>query len=225
LIFIASRGIDRFVEEIGKSFPKLSIVNSSGDHIIRNVPNVPSLILATPGAMPRVDKGYAGVVMLQGMRFFGHSDLRSFERAKDLFFETASLASSEGQVCVIVDPAHPIIAALNRWDPTGMARKELSEQQEAHLPPYWRIAVIELPTSEAVSLANGLSKAKVEDRLPSSTQILGPFETIAGNSRITISATTEQSQDMVDFLHELQRRRSISKKPLLTLRVDPYSLG
>lgn len=225
IIFITSRGIDRFAEEIGRSFPNFSIINSSGDHIIRTAPGVPSLVISTPGAMPRVDDGYAGVVLLQGTRFFGHSDLRSHERAKDLFFETASLASSAGEICVVIDPVHPIVAALNRWDPTIMARKELSEQEEAQLPPYWRVAILELATSEAVLLAHGLEKARDEKRLPPRTAIRGPFEVSLGNSRITVSAPMENSQEMIDFLHELQRKRSMSRKSLLDLRVDPYSLG
>ncbi len=224
-IFIASRGIDRFAEEIGRSFPNFPIINSSGDHITRIVSNVPSLIVATPGAIPSLHDGFAGVVLLQGMRFFGHSDLRSSERARDLFFETAALASTTAEVGVVIDPVHPIVSALNLWDPTFMARKELMEQADANLPPYWRIAILELSSPEAVLLAQGLEKAKNEKRLPSRTTIRGPFETTLGNSRITVTAPVRDSQEMIDFLHELQRKRSISRKLLLELRVDPYSLA
>jgi primosomal protein N' (replication factor Y) len=224
-IYITSRGIDRFAEEIGRAFPNHPIVNSSGDHIIRELSAAPSLVVATPGAVPRVELGYAGAVLLQGMRFFGHSDLRSNERAKDLFFETASLISSKGKVCVVIDPGHPIVAALNRWDPTVMARKELLEQEEAHLPPYWRIAVLEIQSTEAMGIVHGLTKARTEKRLPTSTQVMGPFEFASGSSRITLSSPQEDAPEMINFVHELQRKRSISGKSLFTVRVDPYALG
>ncbi|MCX6430687.1 MAG: hypothetical protein NTX12_06970 [Actinobacteria bacterium] len=224
-IYIASRGIDRFAEEIGRAFPNTPIVNSSGDHIIRSISQDSALVVATPGAVPRSETGYAAVALLQGMRFFGHSDLRSSERAKDLFFDVASHVSVDGSVCAVIDPAHPIVAALTIWDPTMMARRELSEQLDAQLPPYWRVVIIELDSKSAVALVTGLNRAKDETRLPPQTKILGPFEKENGKSRITVSAPADQAESMIDFIHELQRRRSISGKPLYSLRVDPYSLA
>lgn len=225
LIFIASRGIDRFAEEIGKSFPNFPLINSSGDHIARTLHADPALVVSTPGSMPKIEGGYAGVVLLQGMRFFGHSDLRSSERARELFFESAAMASPTGEVCVVIDAVHPIVSALNLWDPTIMARKELLEQADANLPPYCRVVIVEVSTPDAVLLAQGLEKAKAESRLPSMTSVRGPFETTLGTSRITVITPLDKGQEMIDFLHELQRKRSISRKPLLNLRVDPYSLA
>lgn len=224
-IYIASRGIDRFAEEIGRAFPNFPLVNSSGDHIVRSISQVPTLVVATPGAIPRSETGYAVVALLQGMRFFGHSDLRSSERAKDLFFDAASHVAADGSVCAVIDPAHPIVAALTVWDPTMMARRELTEQIEAQLPPYWRVVIIELDSTSAVSLVTGLNRAKEEKRLPSQTKILGPFEKEDAMSRVTVSTPLDQAASMIDFIHELQRRRSISGKPLYSLRVDPYSLA
>jgi primosomal protein N' (replication factor Y) len=224
-IYIASRGIDRFAEEIGRSFPNFPIVNSSGDHIVDQVPDTPALIVATPGATPYSVSGYAAVILLQGMRFFGHSDLRSAERAREIFFETAALISHAGEIAVVIDSAHPIVAALTLWDPTTMVRRELQEQAEARLPPYSRIVLLEMESKEAMSIYDGLIRARSDKRIPPGSQILGPHQRSNGVSRITLSAPVSDAEQLVEFVHELQRRRSISRKPLFSIRVDPYSLG
>jgi hypothetical protein len=43
-------------------------------------------------------------------------------------------------------------------------------------------------------------------------------------AKIVIHVAINQSSDLGKILHELQRKRSIAKKDLLTLRMDPYSL-
>jgi hypothetical protein len=65
----------------------------------------------------------------------------------------------------------------------------------------------------------------LEDRrLPSSTRIFGPTILPKGLAKIVMHVSHEQSLELGVVLHELQRKRSISKKDLLTLRIDPYSL-
>jgi hypothetical protein len=45
-----------------------------------------------------------------------------------------------------------------------------------------------------------------------------------GEVKIVLHVAREDAQSLVSVLHELQRRRSIAKKDLFTLRIDPYSL-
>ena len=224
VIYIASRGIDRFSEEIGKAFPNFPVLNSSGDHIIDFVPNQPSLIVATPGSQPEVEGGYAAVALLEGSRFFGHTDLRSSEIASEHFFESASLVSNAGAVFVALDPGHPIVASLTRWDSTAMIRKELHDREELKFPPFYRFISIETDSTEATSLHTGLESARREGRISSLLEISGPHPRDNQRSRVLVSAPFSVAPGVVDFLHELQRRRSISHKALFTMRVDPFSL-
>jgi primosomal protein N' (replication factor Y) len=224
-IYIASRGIDRFVEEIGRSFPNIAVINSSGDHIVDSVPSEPILVVATPGSEPDVEGGYAAVLLLEGLRFFGHTDLRSGERAREQFFLASSLVSPRGPIFVSLDPTHPIVNALTRWNPAPMVRKEMQERQEVALPPYYRFITIELDSKEASGLKAGLLRSQNEGRISEMVRINGPYEKPDGKAGLSLSSPLDQAEGLVDFVHEVQRRRNVSKKSLLTLRVDPYSLS
>ena len=223
-IYLASRGIDRFAEEIGRSFPNFPIVNSSGEHIVDTAPTNPSLVISTPGAQPRNHDGYAAVALLEGLRFFGHSELRSTESSREIFFQTAAMTKETGSVFVAIAPTHPIVAALTRWDSTPAVRKELREREEMNFPPYSRFICIDLETKEASKLLNGLIQAQKDDRMGREVQITGPHERSKDLSRIILSVPVAKAGSVVNFVHELQRRRSISRKPLFTIRVDPYTL-
>ncbi|MBI3428609.1 MAG: hypothetical protein HY050_00825 [Actinobacteria bacterium] len=224
VIHIASRGIDRFSEEIGRAFPNYQVINSSGDHIVDVAPNQPSLVVATPGSQPQVSGGYAVVALLEGTRFFAHTDLRSGEVAREHFFESASLVSDSGAVFLVLDPGHPIVSSLTRWDSTTMIRKELQEREELKFPPYYRFISLETDLAEATALHSGLESARRDGRISSLSQISAPHLRENQRSRVLVSAPFSIASGVIDFLHELQRRRSISHKPLFTMRVDPHSL-
>jgi primosomal protein N' (replication factor Y) len=224
-IYIASRGIDRFVEEIGRSFPNVGIVNSSGDHIVDSIPADSLLVVATPGSEPDVEGGYAAVLLLEGLRFFGHSDLRSGERAREQFFHAGSLVIAGGPIFVALDATHPIVSALTRWNSAPVVRKEMQERKEVALPPYYRFITIELDSKEVTALKAGLLRSQIEGRISELVRINGPFERANGKANLSLSSPLDQAQSLVDFVHEVQRRRNVSKKSLLTLRVDPYSLS
>ena len=223
-MYLASRGIDRFAEEIGRSFPNIPVINSSGDHIVESIPASPCLVVSTPGAQPRSREGYAAVALLEGLRFFGHSELRSTESSREIFFQSSALASLTSPIFVAITPTHPIVAALTRWDSSPLVRKELQEREEMHFPPYYRFICVDLETQEATKLHAGILQSQKEDRIAQEVHINGPHERSHGISRVILSVPVSKAASVVDFVHELQRRRSISRKPLLTIRVDPYSL-
>ena len=223
-IYLASRGIDRFAEEIGRSFPNFPIINSSGEHIVDSVPSAPMLVIATPGAQPKCYEGYSAVALLEGLRFFGHSELRSTESSREIFFQSAAMAKLSGAIFLAFTPTHPIVAALTRWDSSPLVRRELREREEMNFPPYYRFICIDLETKEAVRFHAGLIQSQKDERIARDVQLTGPHEKSKEMSRIILSAPVATASTVVDFLHELQRRRSISRKPLFTMRVDPYSL-
>jgi len=224
-VFVARRGIDRFAEEIGRAFPNFPVINSSGDHMVDLVQPIPSLVLATSGAQPAVEGGYCAVVLLEGMRFFGHTHMRTQESAREVFFATAALVKDGGDIACVIDPVHPIIAALTRWNSAPMIRKELAERADLHLPPFYRYVLIDCPTKEATSLKTGLTMAISEGRIPQGTRAIGPHPHSSEISRLSLAVPVNEADVLIAFLHELQRRRNISRKDLLNMRVDPYSLS
>ena len=222
--YLAGRGIERAAEEISRAFPNFPVVISAGEVIKDRIEAKPALVLATPGAQPQVEGGYAAVVILEGLRFFAHTDLRTQERARELFLETSSLISSEGSVLLVIDDSHPIVSAIARWNIAPLLKRELSERLELKLPPSVFSVVLVMDQAISMQIANGLKKAAAEGRIPPSSCIYGPTEISKAQVKIVIHADKKDASALSDSMHELQRRRSIAKKELFTLRVEPYSL-
>ena len=222
--YLAGRGIDRAAEEISRAFPKFPVVISAGEVIKDRIEHKPALVLATSGAQPQVEGGYAAVVILDGMRFFSHTDLRTQERARELFFETSSLISPSGTVLLVIDDTHPIVSAIARWNVAPLLKRELSERAELQLPPTVFSVVLVMDQSIGIQIVNGLKKALADGRIPQSSNIYGPTEISKGQVKIVVHADKSDAKALTDVVHELQRRRSIAKKELFTLRVEPYSL-
>ena len=222
--YLAGRGIDRAAEEISRAFPGYAIIISAGEVIKEQVEAKPSIILATPGAQPVVEGGYSAVVALDATRFFSHTDISTQERARELLLETSSLIRKTGKVLLVIDEVHPIVSAIARWNVAPLLKRELSDRQELKLPPTVASAVIVTDAQMAPQILSGLRKALSDGRLPQSVRIYGPTAMPKDQAKIVLHVEHEERSQLAGVLHELQRRRSISKKELLTLRIDPYSL-
>jgi len=218
------RGGERHTEEIGRAFPSLPTYFSSAESHLEVLPNTPALVIATAGMEPRVNGGYAAVVLLEGDSFFSYSDLRAKERARETFFAAAAHVSSKGEVLTVINSSNPITSSLTQWNPKTMTMRELSELQEVNLPPYARAIALEVESSEATTIVAGLKKALLEKRLPDSTKIMGPAQRNGTISRILITANLRESDLLLKFVGEFIRHRAVTKKKAISLRVDPYSL-
>jgi len=222
--YLASRGIERAAEELSRAFPGVPVVLSFGDVIKSRVEGKSSIVIATPGAAPQTPGGYAAVVILEALKLFAHPDLRAQERARELFFETAAMTRSDGLVLLCMDQSHPIVSSLMRWNPSLMIQSELTERSEIPLPPYVSSFVITGPLNEFTSIASGLRKAIEDSRIPPSVKLFGPISLGKSNAKLVLYCIREDARVVTEFLHELQRRRSIAQKEYLAIRVDPYSL-
>ena len=222
--YLAGRGIERASEEISRAFPGYPIVISAGDVIKEKIENKPSLVLSTPGAQPEVEGGYSAVVVLDAMRLFSHTDLRSQERAREIIFESSALLSSDGKALLVIDPAHPIVSAVTRWNVATLLKRELAERLEINLPPFVSSAVLLVPEKESSAISTGIRKALKEGRLPESLQIFGPTRVVKDQAKLVLYTSISDSRKLHSFLLEFQKKRSIAKKELITIRVEPYSL-
>ena len=174
--------------------------------------------------MPSVEGGYSAVVILEGLSYFTHDDLRAQERACELFFETAAMVKKGGVVLLSIEETNPIVAALIRWNPATLLKRELKQREEISFPPIAASAVLEVPTSQANALVMGINRAISEARVGKNTRVLGPTKLDANTSKIVVLSDFESQSGLISFMHELMRRRSISKKLDSTLRINPYSL-
>jgi primosomal protein N' (replication factor Y) len=134
------------------------------------VPATPAVVVATPGAEPRVDGGYAAAVLLDGWMLLGRPSLRASEEALRRWMNAAALvraAPEGGAVVVVADAGLPAVQALVRWDPVTHAERELAERAELRFPPTARIASVTGP-------AEGVKELLSAAQLPAGADVLGP---------------------------------------------------
>ena len=163
-------GAVRTAEEIGRAFPGVRLLTSSGDSVRATVGGGPAIVVATPGAEPFPDDGYGAALLLDGGVLLGRPDLRAAEETLRRWMAVAALvrpARHGGRVVVGADAALPTVQALIRWDPAGHAEAELAARTEVGFPPAVAMAALDGP-EEIVLGALG------ELELPPSGEILGP---------------------------------------------------
>jgi primosomal protein N' (replication factor Y) len=210
-------GERRTAEELGRAFASTPVLTSGGDHVVASVPDRPAIVVATPGAEPVAEGGYAAVVLLDTWLALARPDLRTDEEALRRWCGAVGLAAPGAPVVAVGDPAHPALQALVRWDPAGFARREAESRAEAHLPPASRLATI---TGEPGAVDDALT---LLDQ-PPGTEVLGPVEVDDGDSRVVVRVPRAHGSALSRALGEVQRIRSARKLDPVRIEVDPMTL-
>jgi primosomal protein N' (replication factor Y) len=140
-------GVMRTAEELGRGFPGKTVITSSGDHVKPAVGSGKSLVVATVGAEPVADGGYAAALLLDGDSLLRRENLRAGEDTVRRWFNAAALVrpASEGGLVVVTASETAAVGGLLRWDPAGYAQRELFLRMELQLPPAVRIASVTGP--------------------------------------------------------------------------------
>ncbi len=221
-------GDARTAEEIGRAIPGTSVVqSSSGERVIAEVGAEPAIVIATPGAEPVAKGGYAAVVLLDTWLLLGRADLRAAEEAARRWANAAALVrppSEGGQVLAVGDAAEPALQALIRWDPAGLARREIEERLSAHLPPASRVATV-------TGAAENLEAALAVIELPPGAEVLGPVPVEEWDARdepsvrYVVRVPRASGAALSAALQAMQAHRSTRKLPHLRVEVDPAELG
>ncbi|WP_426762912.1 primosomal protein N' [Pseudarthrobacter sp. 1G09] len=152
-------GVLRTAEELGRAFPGTSVVTSSGDHVKAAVGHGKALVVATVGAEPVAEGGYAAALLLDGDSLLRRETLRAGEDTVRRWFNAAALVrpASEGGLAVITAGDTAAVGALLRWDPAGYAHRELSLRVELQLPPAVRIASVTGPRAAVEHFTGAVS--------------------------------------------------------------------
>ncbi len=222
---LLGRGNLRYAHEIGRAFPGFPVISSDATNAVHQIDNQRSIVLATAGMAPSVKGGYQAVVILEGDNLFSQLDLRAQERAREAIMQSASLLSSSGKALVVIDSAHPIVAALSRWNLSPLLSRELREREQTQLPPLVHAIVLEIAHSDVSTFINGINTSIKDRRVPSSTRILGPTRLDDENSRVILTVSREEGQKLFDFLVTYRKMRGIAKKSIPHMRIDPYALS
>ena len=229
-------GARRTAEELGRAFAGVPVLTSGGSQVLDQVSGEPAVVVATPGAEPAADGGYAGAVLLDGWALLGLASLRAAEEALRRWMNAAALvrpAADGGSVVVVADGAQPAVQALIRWDPATYAARELAERAELRFPPAARMAAVSGPAPAVAGLLDVL-------RLPPDAELLGPFpagqpaaadsragSAVPGPENVRYLARVPRSEGtaLALALRAGQALRSAAKEPgAVRVQLDPEAL-
>jgi primosomal protein N' (replication factor Y) len=167
-------GARRTAEELGRAFPGVTVHTSGAGEVRSSVSGKPSLVIATPGAEPIAEGGYAATLLLDAWASLDRPTLDASEEALRRWLAAAALTrgASQGGITVLCGaPTHttlPLVEALVRWDPVWFAARELDERVELSLPPAVRMAQL---VGSRVAVQRGVQMAGLADGV----EQLGPL--------------------------------------------------
>lgn len=230
-----STGVARSAEEFGRAFPGFPVKLSRGGQLLEHVSGQPALVVATPGAEPAAEGGYAAAVLLDGDLLLGLPTLRAAEQALRRWIGAAALVRPAprrrggrdgGVVAIVAEPTSSAVQALVRWDPAGFARRELADRADLGYPPEARIAELTAPYAALMELIEAV-------KLPEGAQILGPTPLAAAAKgtgeqlqRALIRCSRPAARALATALKEAQGVRAAHKAPdYVRVRVDPIDLA
>ncbi|GGK97508.1 hypothetical protein Sme01_61110 [Sphaerisporangium melleum] len=219
-------GARRTAEELGRAFPSVPVKTSGRDGVLAEVGPAPALVVATPGAEPVAERGYAAGVLLDGWALLGRPDLRAAEETLRRWMNAAALLRPAAELVVLADSAVLAVQALLRWDPVTHAERELAERTVLGFPPAVRVATL-------TGSVNGLREMLADLRLPEGAQVLGPVpvEPARGaapeepQERLVVRVPPAAGAALARALKGAAGVRSARKAPdLVRICVDPIDL-
>jgi len=218
-----SVGSGRTAEELGRAFPRTPVRTSSAGGVLTIVGPEPALVVATPGAEPVAETGYAAALLLDGWALLHRPDLRAAEEALRRWAGAAALVRpgpDGGRVVVVAESTAPAVQALVRWDPVTFADRELADRAALRLPPE---ALMVSLTGEPAAL-QALVAASA---LPDGADVLGPVPAAeAGQERLLVRAPRSLGRQVVAVLRAGAGVRSAHKDAgSVRIQVDPREVA
>ena len=208
-------GARRTAEELGRAFPGVPVYTSGAGDVLASVSGKPSLVIATPGAEPVAENGYAATLLLDAWASMDRPTLDVSEEALRRWLAAAALTrgASEGGVAVLCGaPTHttlPLVEALVRWDPAWFVERELAERVALSLPPTVRMARL---VGARVAVQTAVEVAGLADTV----ERLGPLPWVPAGPTAAAGAVASGADDEAAPKTQLLLRASLDDGPALT---------
>jgi primosomal protein N' (replication factor Y) len=218
-------GARRTAEELGRAFPGVPLHTSGAGAVLDRVAGSASLVVATPGAEPVAEGGYAATLLLDAWASLDRPTLDAGEEALRRWLAAAALTRGSdggGRVVLCGAPAHttlPAVEALVRWDPAWFAERELADRRELSLPPTVAMAAV---TGERRAVQGALRQAE----LPAEVERLGPLPVSDDSVRVLLRVPLDHGAQLWRALAAMKAVRSARKEAAgIQVRVDPPDLA
>jgi primosomal protein N' (replication factor Y) len=214
-------GARRTAEELGRAFPGVPVHTSGAGAVLERVAATPALVIATPGAEPVAEGGYAACLLLDAWASLDRPTLDAGEEALRRWLAAGALtrgSAAGGQVVLCGAPTHttlPVVEALVRWDPAWFAARELADRRELALPPTVAMAAV---TGDRRAVEAALRLA----HLPPEVDRLGPLPVADDAVRVLLRTPLDQGPAVAEALVAMKAVRSARKeKASIQVRMDP----
>ena len=136
-----SAGATRTIAEFGRAFAGVQLIEATGETKAQTLRTGKFLVVATPGAEPRVVGGYSAVVILDANRALNRDSLRSTEDAVRSWSNAIALGSADSR-SVLVGVAGALANKFSLWSQAEIAQREFATRAELRFPPAIRLASI-----------------------------------------------------------------------------------
>jgi primosomal protein N' (replication factor Y) len=160
-------GTTRTIAEFGRAFAGVQLIEATGENRTQTLKTGKFLVVATPGAEPRVDGGYSAVVILDANRALNRDSLRSTEDAVRNWSNAIALGSPDARN-VLVGVAGLLAKKFSLWSQAEIAQREFATRAELRFPPAIRLASIGTTKDLIQEVQDELAKQ-------SNLEILGPM--------------------------------------------------
>ncbi|HLS24858.1 MAG TPA: primosomal protein N' [Beutenbergiaceae bacterium] len=170
-------GSSRTAEELGRAFPGVPVLVSGRDGgVVGAVDARPRLVVSTPGAEPSAEGGYHAAALLDAAVTTERPELDAAVEALRRWMRAAALVrpAPTGQVVLLGQGAPVPTQAMVRWDPIGLAERELDERAELSFPPHVHMAAVEGGAEAVRSFLRILN-------VPPQVEVLGPVDVPAAS--------------------------------------------
>ena len=204
------KGAERIHEELGKAFPKTPILISTAEKPIHEVSSG-SIVIATPGMQPPSVR-FAALVLLDGWVFLNRPGLRAEESLRRHWFRLLSQTKGGARVYVSLPRSNSISQDLVQGNALKGSLRQLADRNPTKLPPAYRVILL-----------SGNNVADIVLKLKSEFPGIEPSRS-SESSAIAIRVKVEEAQSLVDALSALNRYRSVSRRDLLRIQIDPYDV-
>lgn len=220
----SGHGVHRTVEELGRAFPGATLVVADGEHERITIAGRGHLVVATRGAEPIAEGGYACVILLDTASLLLREGLDVVIDAVRGWTSAAALCADDGEI-VLVGHEHPATLAVRDHRELELVRDELADRRTLHFPPAVRVAEVRGSKQEVDAALERLREHHTLD-------VLGPVPDEEGKMRALVRMGYSEANKLVPLMKAELVRAATSRptslpgkrRPLastLRIRLDP----
>ena len=217
-------GSTRTAEEIARNLPDASVLESSAAHrISRQLPSRPTVVVATPGAEPDVDGGYAAAIILDAHALAGRAELWAPEEAARRWLNALSLVRPGHPGLVVGTIPDALGQTLVRWAPTDYADRLLDEREALGFFPATTMVALDGPAAQVRQVAEQVIREGGAELVGT---VVRPAtrEGEENEVRTLVRTPLAGAASMLAVLTDIRRSRSARKVPLVKMSVNPPEL-